>query len=77
MAGCAGGHRGVCVCTYRGQACGCVCTCVYVCVCTTTVVTFVFRVDESLCNVEPSVGVEVTPSLERRDTITTVDGEYV
>ncbi len=33
------------------------------------------RVDESLCNVEPSVGVEATPSLERRDTITTVDGE--
>lgn len=34
------------------------------------------RVDESLCNVENSagVGVEVTASLERRDTM---DGKYI
>ena len=35
-----------------------------------------FRIDESLCSLGKLSALEMTPALERRDTIGTIDGSY-
>ena len=54
--------------------CVCVCVCVW-CVCVCGVCVCV-RVDESLCSVGKLGQWDSTPSLERRDTVCTVDSKF-